>query len=79
FQTLARLQCTPERLAALTLTVARSVGVPLGIVAGQAWECEDEIDLAHYHRAKTGALFAAATVAGAASAGADCEPWRMVG
>ncbi|MFN5489692.1 MAG: polyprenyl synthetase family protein, partial [Bradyrhizobium sp.] len=79
FQTLARLQCTPERLAALTLTVARSVGVPVGIVAGQAWECEDEIDLAHYHRAKTGALFAAATVAGAASAGADCEPWRMVG
>jgi len=79
FQTLARLQCTPERLATLTLTVARSVGVPLGIVAGQAWECEDKIDLAHYHRAKTGALFAAATVAGAASAGVDCEPWRMVG
>ena len=79
FQTLARLQCTPERLATLTLTVARSVGVPSGIVAGQAWECEEQIDLAHYHRAKTGALFAAATVAGAASAGADCEPWRMVG
>ena len=33
----------------------------------------------HYHRAKTGALFAAATVAGAAAAGADAEPWRMVG
>jgi geranylgeranyl diphosphate synthase, type II len=79
FQRLARLQCTPERLATLTLTVARSVGVPLGIVAGQAWECEDKIDLVHYHRAKTGALFAAATVAGAASAGADCEPWRIVG
>ncbi|QDP22005.1 polyprenyl synthetase family protein [Bradyrhizobium cosmicum] len=79
FQTLARLQCTPERLAMLTLTVARSVGVPSGIVAGQAWECEDKIDLVHYHRAKTGALFAAATVAGAASAGADAEPWRMVG
>jgi geranylgeranyl diphosphate synthase type II len=79
FQTLARIQGRPERLAALTLTIAQSVGVPFGIVAGQAWECESQIDLAHYHRAKTGALFAAATVAGAASAGADAEPWRIVG
>ena len=79
FQTLARLQCAPDRLALLTLTVARSVGVPSGIVAGQAWECEPQIDLAHYHRAKTGALFAAAAVAGAAAAGADAEPWRMLG
>ncbi len=79
FQTLARAQCPPDRLAQLTLTVAQSVGVPFGIVAGQAWECESKIDLAHYHRAKTGALFAAACVAGAASAGADAEPWRMVG
>ncbi|MBC7581074.1 MAG: polyprenyl synthetase family protein [Tardiphaga sp.] len=79
FQTLARLQCAPERLALLTLTVGRSVGVPGGIVAGQAWECESQIDLAHYHRAKTGALFAAATVAGAAAAGADAEPWPMLG
>lgn len=79
FQTLARARCAPERLAMLTLTVARSVGVPSGIVAGQAWECESQIDLAHYHRAKTGALFAAASVAGAAAAGADAEPWRMLG
>lgn len=79
FQTLSRVVCVPERLAMLTLTVARSVGVPSGIVAGQAWECESQIDLAHYHRAKTGALFAAATVAGAASAGAEAEPWRLVG
>lgn len=79
FQTLARVQCAPERLAVLTLTVAQSVGVPSGIVAGQAWECESQIDLAHYHRAKTGALFAAASVAGAAAAGVDAEPWRMLG
>ena len=79
FQTLARVQGKPERLAGLMLTVAQSVGVPSGIVAGQAWECEPEINLSHYHRAKTGALFAAATVAGAASAGADAAPWRMVG
>ena len=76
---MARLQCAPERLATLTLTVAQSVGVPLGIVAGQAWECEPEINLAHYHRSKTGALFAAATMAGARPPVHDAEPWRMVG
>ena len=79
FQTLARAACPPQRLAALTLTVAQSVGVPFGIVAGQAWECEPEINLVHYHRSKTGALFAAATVAGAQSAGHDGDAWRMVG
>jgi geranylgeranyl diphosphate synthase type II len=79
FQALAQSACPPQRLAALTMTVAQSVGLPHGIVAGQAWECEAEIDLAHYHRAKTGALFAAATMAGAQSAGHDGAPWRMVG
>ncbi len=70
---------TPKRLAPLMLTIAGSVGVPFGIVAGQAWECEDKVDLAQYQREKTGALFAAATVAGAASAGAEAEPWRALG
>lgn len=80
FQSLARTaKSAPDRLAALTLTVASSVGVPNGIVAGQAWECEPQIELAHYHRAKTGALFAAATIAGAQCAGMDGEPWRMLG
>lgn len=79
FQSLARAAHISERLGALTITVARSVGVPNGIVAGQAWECEAQIDLSHYHRAKTGALFAAATMAGAQSAGHDGEPWRMLG
>jgi geranylgeranyl diphosphate synthase type II len=69
----------PKRLAPLMLTIAGSVGVPFGIVAGQAWECEDKVDLAQYQREKTGALFAAATVAGAASAGAEAEPWRALG
>jgi len=70
---------TPKRLAPLMLTIAGSVGVPFGIVAGQAWECEDKIDLSQYQREKTGALFAAATVAGAAAAGAEAEPWRALG
>jgi geranylgeranyl diphosphate synthase type II len=35
--------------------------------------------LREYQREKTGALFAAATVAGAAAAGVDAEPWRLLG
>ena len=80
FQGLARsaARC-PARLAPVLLTVAQSVGMPFGIVAGQAWECEPDPDLGRYQRAKTGELFAAATVAGAAAAGQDGEPWRLVG
>jgi geranylgeranyl diphosphate synthase type II len=70
---------TPRRLPVLACTIARAVGMPAGIAAGQAWESEPNVDLAAYQRAKTGALFAAATVAGAAAAGADPEPWRALG
>lgn len=69
----------PARLGPLLAALGRAVGAPTGIVAGQAWECEPEIDIAVYQRAKTGALFAAAAIAGAASAGAVCEPWREFG
>jgi geranylgeranyl diphosphate synthase type II len=80
FQTLAQGGAlAPVRLAPLVMVIGGSVGVPFGIVAGQAWECEDSVDLALYQREKTGALFAAATVAGAAAAGAEAEPWRRVG
>jgi geranylgeranyl diphosphate synthase type II len=70
---------SPLRLARLVNIVGRSVGVPRGIVAGQAWESEADVDLAEYQRQKTGALFAAATLAGAAAAGAESEAWRAVG
>ena len=80
FQTLARgAAAVPTRLVSLLTTVSRAVGVPGGIVAGQAWECEPTADLAEYQREKTGALFAASTVAGAAAAGWDGEAWRMLG
>ncbi|QQP87799.1 polyprenyl synthetase family protein [Skermanella sp. TT6] len=80
FETLARhAAACPERLATLLLCVGRSVGMPFGIVAGQAWESEPRVDLARYHRAKTGALFAAATVGGAAAAGVESAPWRCLG
>ena len=70
---------SPSRLVPLVQTIGGSVGVPWGIVAGQAWECEEHADLAEYQREKTGALFAAATIAGAAAAGAEAEPWRRLG
>ena len=80
FQTLA--QCAArhrERLAALLATICEAVGSPNGIVAGQAWECEAAVPLSDYQRAKTGALFVAATVAGAAAAGMDSAPWATLG
>ncbi|CAE7844327.1 crtE [Symbiodinium necroappetens] len=80
FESLAQAGAAmPQRLPALSVTVARAVGVPGGLVAGQAWESEPRPDLARYQRAKTGALFVAASVAGAVAAGADPGPWRGLG
>jgi geranylgeranyl diphosphate synthase type II len=80
FHVLARdAAVSPVRWAALQTIICSAVGMPLGIVAGQAWECEPRVDLAEYHRAKTGALFAAATAAGAAAAGADARQWQTLG
>lgn len=69
----------PVRLPALLAVLGRAAGMPLGISAGQAWECETEVDVSSYHRAKTGSLFVAATSAGAAAAGVDTAPWETLG
>lgn len=69
----------PERLASLMTLVAGGVGAPCGIAAGQAWESEPWVDVGLYHRAKTGALFVAATCAGAAAAGVEVTQWRRLG
>jgi geranylgeranyl diphosphate synthase type II len=80
FQTLATgALAAPQQLPALVSVLAQRVGMPGGIVAGQAWECEDWVTLPDYHRAKTGSLFAAATEMGALAAGADPRPWRGFG
>jgi geranylgeranyl diphosphate synthase type II len=80
FETLS--QCvahSPARMGALISVVARSVGAPHGIVAGQAWECEDRVSLRDYQRSKTGSLFVAATLAGAIAAGAADDRWGVLG
>ena len=69
----------PHRLALLLRTISDGTGAPDGIVAGQAWECENRVDLGQYQRAKTGALFVASTCAGALAAGADPAGWRALG
>lgn len=80
FETLgAASVVAPQRLASLIACVAGGVGMPHGIAAGQAWECEPQVLLRDYQRAKTGALFAAATAAGALAAGADAKPWLQLG
>lgn len=72
-------QALPARLVALMQNMSAGVGLPTGIVAGQAWECEPRADLGQYQRAKTGALFVAATCAGALAAGRDAQPWITLG
>jgi len=79
FESLALGARNAARMAELFATMARSVGSPDGIVAGQAWECEAAVPLSDYQRAKTGALFVAATVCGALAAGAEAAPWRTLG
>lgn len=67
-------------LPGLLRVISRGVGGPSGIVAGQAWESEREVtDLGHYHRAKTGALFESAIIAGAMAGGGDPLQWSGLG
>jgi geranylgeranyl diphosphate synthase, type II len=80
FEVLARAGTrAPDRALQMITTLAQRTGVPFGICAGQGWESEPQINLAVYHRAKTGALFVAATRMGAIAAGHDPEPWDDLG
>ncbi|MDZ7627170.1 MAG: polyprenyl synthetase family protein [Parvularculaceae bacterium] len=80
FETLALgATAKPERLAPLFAILASATGAPRGIVAGQAWESETDVNLRQYQRAKTGALFVAASMMGAVACGADPAPWRTLG
>lgn len=69
----------PKRVLGLMQNLSRAVGVPNGLVAGQAWECESAADLTRYQRAKTGSLFLAAVRAGALACGRDPDTWDALG
>ena len=70
FDTLARaLVKRPDLGMAPMLVLLRAAGSREGLVAGQAWELEDDVDLAAYHRGKTASLFEAAATLGALVAG----------
>jgi geranylgeranyl diphosphate synthase, type II len=69
----------PDRALRLVRVLSQRTGMPGGICAGQAWESEPIVNLRAYHRAKTGALFIAATQMGAISAGQEPEPWEELG
>lgn len=69
----------PDRAIKLLTVLAERTGMPNGICAGQGWESEDQVDLSAYHRAKTGALFIAATQMGAIAAGQDGDQWDELG
>lgn len=80
FETLAVAgTLAPARLSPLLLTLSRATGLPGGIIAGQALEGEPDVRLSEYQCAKTGALFAAATAAGAAAAGRETAGWKRLG
>ena len=69
----------PDRRRAIQLHLLRSVGTRHGLVAGQAWEHEAHVNLAHYHSCKTASLFAAASYCGALASGCSDPNWALVG
>jgi geranylgeranyl diphosphate synthase type II len=80
FEVLARAGVhDAARALQLVMILSQRTGMPGGICAGQGWESEAKVDLSAYHRAKTGALFIAATQMGAVAAGQDAEPWEELG
>lgn len=78
FEALSEASPLPE-MAQILGRLARSVGPPSGIIAGQAWESEARVDVATYHRAKTAALFVAAVSCGAIAGGGSPEAWAPLG
>lgn len=69
----------PEKLAPMLTVITRAIGMPHGIIAGQAWESEPDVDIKLYHQTKTAALFVAACSAGAVGAGLAPGPWAKLG
>jgi geranylgeranyl diphosphate synthase type II len=76
FETVARETLhAPALTAPLIAMIGKAVGSPYGLVAGQAWESEAEINIDQYHRAKTASLFAGSVSTGALAAGGNPQDW----
>ena len=77
FETLSRALATrPDVGMAPMLVLLRAAGSREGLVAGQAWELEDDVDLAAYHRGKTASLFEAAATLGSLVSGGSTASAR---
>jgi geranylgeranyl diphosphate synthase, type II len=80
FQSLADIVAeSSSRTARLFKIIGLGVGAPAGLAAAQAWKCEPGVELRDCHNDRTGGSFVAATMAGAAAAGSEPEPWREMG
>ena len=80
FHTLARAVASrPDLGLSPMLTLLEAAGPRVGLVAGQAWELEEDVELAAYHRAKTASLFEAAAVLGALVSGVLPGPYATFG
>ena len=79
FEVLIRATTPSGRNLRVLELLADSVGPLAGIIAGQAWEAEKNIDLYNYHQAKTASLFEFAAMAGAVAAGQEDRTWRDFG
>jgi geranylgeranyl diphosphate synthase type II len=80
FSSLAR-QCAlrPELGVAPVVHLLAAAGPRGGLVAGQAWELEQRVDLPAYHRAKTASLFETAAALGALVNGVSPGPFVRFG
>ncbi len=68
-----------DRRTAILRRLLRAAGPQHGLVAGQAWESEPDVDWRRYHACKTVSLFETAAACGALASGSDERPWSEVG
>ena len=80
FLTLARAVARrPDVSVYPVMALLEAAGPRNGLVAGQAWELEKQVDLAAYHRAKTASLFEVAAALGALVNGGVGAPFVTFG
>ena len=80
FFTLARAVARrPDVSVYPLMALLEAAGPRVGLVAGQAWELEKQVDLASYHRAKTASLFEVSASLGSLANGQVAAPFATFG